>query len=379
MHRIFSYFVITLLCIHMIGAAAEIIVPAPPKINASSYLVMDFNSGDLLVSKNPDKRVEPASLTKIMTVYVAAHELASGTIHMDDKVHVSEKAWRMPGSRMFIEVNTDVTVSDLLHGIIIQSGNDASVALAEYIAGSEEVFAQIMNQYAKKLGMVNTHYVNATGLPHENHYTTAMDLARLARALISEFPDIYAIHSIKEFTYNDIKQPNRNSLLWRDEGVDGVKTGHTESAGYCLVASARRDDMRLISVVMGTSSENARINMTQTLLSYAFRFFETRKLYSANKVIQTGRIWKGDRESIGFGVDKDLYVTIPRGAYKQLEEKVQLHPTIIAPVNKGDIKGTLTVTMGDKQLINQPLIALQAAGEGSLIERLKDDVRLWFQ
>jgi len=379
MHRIFSFCVLAFLCFNTAGVTAAVIVPAPPKINASSYLVMDYNSGDMLVSNNPDKRVEPASLTKIMTVYVAAHELAAGTIHMDDKVHVSEKAWRMQGSRMFIEVNTDVTVSDLLHGIVIQSGNDASVALAEYIAGSEDVFAQIMNQYAKKLGMVNTHFVNATGLPHENHYTTAMDLARLTRALIQEFPDEYAIHSIKEFTYNNIKQPNRNSLLWRDEGVDGVKTGHTESAGFCLVASATRENMRLISVVMGTDSENARINTTQTLLSYAFRFFESRKLYSAEEVIKTGRIWKGDRETIDFGVNKDLYVTIPRGAYKQLDETVEIQPTIIAPVNKGDIKGTLKVTLDGKELIKQPLIALQSVAEGSLFERLMDDVKLLFE
>ena len=206
-----------------------------------------------------------------------------------------------------------------------------------------------------------------------------MDLALLTRALIREFPDEYAIHSIKEFTYNNIKQPNRNGLLWRDEGVDGVKTGHTESAGYCLVASAKRDDMRLISVVMGTDSENARINSTQTLLSYAFRFFETRKLYSADEVIQSGRVWKGDRESIGFGVNKDLYVTIPRGAYKQLDETVELQPTIIAPVNKGDIKGTLKVTLDGKELINQPLIALQSVAEGSLFEQLMDDVKLLFE
>lgn len=379
MHRIVLYNVIAFLCFSVAGTKAAVIVPAAPKINASSYLVMDFNSGDILVSKNPNKRVEPASLTKIMTVYVAAHELAAGTIHMDDKVHVSEKAWRMPGSRMFIEVNTDVTVSDLMHGIIVQSGNDASVALAEYIAGSEDAFTQIMNAYAKKLGMVNTHYANATGLPHENHYTTAMDLARLTRALIRQFPDEYKLHSIKKFTYNGITQPNRNGLLWRDEGVDGVKTGHTESAGYCLVASAKRDGMRLISVVMGTDSEEARISTTQTLLSYAFRFFETHKLYSANQVIQSGRIWKGDRETIGFGVNKDIYVTIPRGSYKQLDEKVQLQPTIIAPVNKGDVKGTLKVTLGGKQLVNKPLIALQSVAEGSLLDQLKDDVRLWFQ
>ena len=379
MRRILFSCTLLFLCCYMTGSGAAVIVPAPPKINASSYLVMDYNSGDMMVSEDPDKRLEPASLTKIMTVYVAAHELAAGTIHMNDKVHVSEKAWRMPGSRMFIKVNTDVTVSDLLHGILVQSGNDASVALAEYIAGSEDVFVQIMNQYAKKLGMVNTHYANATGLPHAGHYSTARDLAILTRAFISEFPNIYALNSIKKFTYNGITQDNRNTLLWRDEGVDGVKTGHTESAGYCLVASAKRDNMRLISVVMGTDSENARINTTQTLLSYAFRFFETRKLYSANQVIQSGKVWKGDRGRVALGIKKDLYVTIPRGAYKQLDAEVKLQPTIMAPVHKGEVKGTLDVVLDGKEIANRPLRALQSVGEGSLYERLRDEVELLFE
>lgn len=379
MQRILFFCTLLFLCCYVTGLKAAVIVPAAPKIKATSYLVMDYNSGDILVSKNPNKHVEPASLTKMMTVYVAAHELATGTIHMDDKVHVSEKAWRMPGSRMFIKVNTDVTVRDLLHGIVVDSGNDASVALAEYIGGSEDVFVQIMNQYAKKLGMANTHYANATGLPHVNHYSTAHDLAILARALIREFPKVYALNSIKTFTYNGITQHNRNTLLWRDDGVDGVKTGHTESAGYCLVASAKRNKMRLISVVMGTDSENARINTTQTLLSYAFRFFETRKLYSANQVIKSGKVWKGDRDSVALGIKKDLYVTIPRGAYKQLDAKIKLQPTIIAPVQKGAVKGTLNVALEGKAIANRPLIALQSVGEGSLYERLRDEVELLFE
>ena len=358
---------------------AVTLVPAPPRINASSYLVMDYHSGRLVVNENADKRVEPASLTKIMTVYIAAKELAAGNIHLDDKVHVSEKAWRMTGSRMFIEVNKQVTVEELLHGIIIQSGNDASVALAEYIAGDEDVFAQLMNQQAKRLGMINTNFVNSTGLPHAEHYTTANDLALLARSLIREYPEIYAMHSLKEFIYNGIKQTNRNSMLWRDESVDGIKTGHTESAGYCLVASATRGGMRLISVVMGTEGDNARINMTQVLLSYAFRFFETHKLYTANQVIQTGRIWKGDRESVDLGVNQDLYITIPKGTYKQLDASIELEPIIIAPVSVGEVKGTLKVKLEKQELVNQPLITLQSVGSGSVLGRFKDDVKLLFE
>ncbi|OGT82277.1 MAG: serine-type D-Ala-D-Ala carboxypeptidase [Gammaproteobacteria bacterium RIFCSPLOWO2_12_FULL_52_10] len=358
---------------------AVTLVPAPPRINASSYLVMDYHSGRLVVNENADKRVEPASLTKIMTVYIAAKELAAGNIHLDDKVHVSEKAWRMTGSRMFIEVNKQVTVEELLHGIIIQSGNDASVALAEYIAGDEDVFAQLMNQQAKLLGMINTNFVNSTGLPHAEHYTTANDLALLARSLIREYPEIYAMHSLKEFIYNGIKQTNRNSMLWRDESVDGIKTGHTESAGYCLVASATRGGMRLISVVMGTEGDNARINMTQVLLSYAFRFFETHKLYTANQVIQTGRIWKGDRESVDLGVNQDLYITIPKGTYKQLDASIELEPIIIAPVSVGEVKGTLKVKLEKQELVNQPLITLQSVGSGSVLGRFKDDVKLLFE
>ena len=371
--------ILILFSVYFSTAQAVVVVPAPPKIQSTSYLVMDFQSDDLVVSENVDMRVEPASLTKIMTVYVAAEELASGNIKLDDKVTVSEKAWRMEGSRMFIEVNKEVSVEDLLKGIIIQSGNDASVALAEYIAGTEEVFAQVMNQYAKKLGMVNTNFVNSTGLPDENHYTTAHDMAILAKALISRHPDIYVLHSIKEFTYNDIKQHNRNSLLWREDGVDGIKTGHTASAGYCLVASAMRDGMRLISVVMGTENENARIQSTQSLLSFAFRFFETHKLYSANEVIQSGKVWKGDSESVDLGVDKDLYITIPRGSYKQLVAAIDLEPTIIAPVEKGIVKGRLTVTLEDREIINQPLITLQSVGEGSFIDRIKDELKLFFE
>ena len=379
MHRLLLLFMSIVLFLSSTAVIALTLVPSPPRINASSYLVMDYNSGRLVVNENADKRVEPASLTKIMTVYIAAREIAAGNIKLDDKVHISEKAWRMTGSRMFIEVNEQVTVEELLHGIIIQSGNDASVAMAEHIAGDEDVFAQIMNQQAKTLGMVNTNFANSTGLPHPDHYTTAMDLTLLARALIRDYPEVYAMHSMKEFTFNGIKQTNRNNMLWRDESVDGIKTGHTESAGYCLVASARRGDMRLISVVMGANGENARINMTQALLSYAFRFFETHKLYAADQVIQTGRIWKGDRESVDLGVNQDLYITIPKGTYKQLDASIELEPDIRAPIDAGEVKGTLIVKLEGQELVKQSLITLQSVGPGGLLDRLTDDVILLFQ
>ncbi|MCG8325297.1 MAG: D-alanyl-D-alanine carboxypeptidase, partial [Thiotrichales bacterium] len=268
-----TFIIFTLLPLSLQAGAG--MIPAAPGLNATSYLLMDHHSGQVLVEKDIHKRLPPASLTKMMTVYVAASELAENHLSMSDIVVVSEKAWRMPGSRMFIEVNKKVSVEDLLKGIIVQSGNDASVALAEYISGSEEVFANQMNEHARRLGMTNTHYTNSTGLPDEQHYTTAYDLAILAQALIRDFPELYAWHAIKEFTYNKIKQNNRNNLLWRDNSVDGIKTGHTEAAGYCLVASALRDDMRLISVVMGAGGSESRIKASQSIINYGFRFYET--------------------------------------------------------------------------------------------------------
>lgn len=367
---------IFLLIIHSIGAMAAFIVPAAPKIKSTSYLVMDYDSRKFLVSENIDERVEPASLTKMMTAYVVADEIAKGDVHPDDMVQISEKAWRAEGSKMFIEVNSQVSVKDLLLGVVVQSGNDASIALAEHIAGSEEVFAQLMNQYAAKLGMTGTHYMNSTGLPHENHYTTARDLATLASALIRNFPDEYKLHSIKEFEYNSIHQLNRNRLLWRDESVDGVKTGHTQSAGYCLVASAKRGDMRLISVVMGTDSDKARTVYSQSLLNYAFRFFETHKLYGTGQSVARGRVWKGDSQTVDLGLASDLYVTVPRGAYKQLEASTELNKTIVAPIAVNDVEGNLEITLNDELIAKRPLIALQAVGEGSLFSRLKDEVMM---
>ena len=359
--------------------ADPLIVPAPPEIKATSYIVMDFNSDQILVEKNIDERLAPASLIKIMTVYVVCHELKSGKIRLDDRVVVSERAWRMQGSRMFIEVNKEVSVEDLLKGVIIQSGNDASVALAEHISGSEDVFASIMNNYANKLGMTGTNFMNSTGLPDEQNYTTARDLAILAKALIRDFPDIYGWHSIREFIFNGIKQHNRNRLLWSDSSVDGIKTGHTEEAGYCLVASAKREDMRLISVILGADGTNARTAASQSLLNYGYRFYETRKLYGANEIISTTKIWKGETDALDLGIDHDLYVTVARGQFKNLNTSVEVDPKITAPVMKGERRGTLKVSYSGKQLVTDSLVALQTVTEGNMFNRLKDDVRLLFQ
>lgn len=355
------------------------IVPASPKINASSYLVMDYNSGRMLVESNIDERVEPASLTKMMTSYIVSSELAAGNIEMTDMVLISERAWRMSGSRMFIEVDKRVSVENLLKGVIVQSGNDASMALAEHISGSEEVFASVMSQYAQDLGMTATHFVNSTGLPHEDHYTTARDMATLARALIRDHAEIYNWHSIKEFTFNDIKQHNRNQMLWRDETVDGIKTGHTESAGYCLVASAKRDNMRLISVVMGTEGVKARTRATQSLFNFSFRFFETHRLYKAGETITSSKIWKGDKETFSVGIIDDLYVTIPRSKYKQLDAAIELSPTIIAPINKADVLGNLKISLEGEELASRPLISLEGVALGSFISRIMDDIKLLFE
>lgn len=373
------FLLILFLYLSSVNLYADMIVPAAPKIKASSYLLMDFNSGEFLVEENSDEKLPPASLTKIMTIYVAATELKNGKISLEDDVLVSEKAWRTEGSRMFIEVGKQVKLNDLIHGVIIQSGNDASVALAEYISGTEGVFADLMNKHAERLGMKNTNFMNSTGLPDANHYTTAKDLAILARAMIKDFPEQYKLYSMKEFTYNNIKQHNRNKLLWRDRNVDGMKTGHTEEAGYCLVASALKDEMRLISVVMGTAGVNARAKASQALLNYGYRFFETHKLYSAGEMITAAKIWKADVDNLNLGVTKDIYVTIPRGQYDKLEPVVEFDKKIIAPISKDEQKGVLNVMLENKNIVSVPLLALEAVAEGSLVNRLKDEVHLLFE
>ncbi|MDO7597288.1 MAG: D-alanyl-D-alanine carboxypeptidase [Pseudomonadota bacterium] len=348
--------------------------PTAPNIAAKSYILQDFASGRVIAENNPDERLPPASITKLMTAYVVSHELASGNIKLDDDVLISEKAWRMVGSRSFIEVNTKVPVEALLRGMIIQSGNDAAVALAEHIAGSEETFAQMMNQYAQQLGMVDTNYRNSTGLPDPDHYTTARDIATLSAAIIQDYPDHYKWYAEKEYKYNDITQHNRNKLLWRDSSVDGLKTGHTEEAGYCLAASAARDDMRLISVVLGTRSDNARAQETQKLFNYGFRFFETHELYPALTKIADSKVWKGSEKLVQLGLAKPLSVTVPRGRYKELVASTNIQQPIIAPIATGAQLGEVEIRLGDELITKQNLVAITAVEQGSWWRRLIDSL-----
>lgn len=357
-------------------SAAPVSVPAAPSIAARGYILQDFQSGAVLAAVNADQRMEPASLTKLMAAYLIFDELRTGKIKMSDMVTISETAWRMEGSRTFAKVGSQVSVEDLLKGMIVQSGNDATVALAEHVAGTEPVFATMMNQRAKQLGMTGSHFVNSPGMPDPEHYTTARDLATLTRALIHDFPQYYKLYSMREFMFNGITQPNRNLLLGRDSTVDGVKTGHTKSAGFCLVSSALRDNMRLISVVLGATSENARANESQTLLNYGFRFYETHRLYAANKPLSTVRIWKGEAENLALGLNKDLYLTIPRGQYKSLAASMSVSPQITAPVVKGQVHGAVRVVLDGKEVARQPLVALQAVNEGGLWRRFVDWVLL---
>ncbi|HSN52814.1 MAG TPA: D-alanyl-D-alanine carboxypeptidase family protein [Woeseiaceae bacterium] len=373
---------VPVLCLLLAGSAVFAQarpIPAPPVIGATSYLMIDAKSGRELASLKPDTPIPPASLTKLMTTYVVFHAIEDGRITLEDEVTVSERAWRMQGSRMFIEVGERVSVKNLLLGHIVQSGNDASVALAEHVAGSEAVFAEMMNQYAQQLGMPSTHFVNATGWPDDDHYTTARDLAILAKALIEEFPEHYKFHAIKEFTWADITQPNRNRLLWRDDSVDGLKTGHTEAAGYCLVASAERDGMRVISVVAGTASDKARIDGSQALINYGFRFFETRLLYKASEEIARARVWKSANEYSPLGVMADLYITVPRGAYDSLESVLNMPAVIEAPVATGQPLGEIKVSLDDEVLLQEQLRALSDNPSGSLWQRAVDTVMLWLE
>jgi len=376
---IIKSFVALLLISFSMVATALAPVPSPPKLAAKSFLLVDFNSGIVLAEKNIDKKVEPASITKLMTAYVVYKEIESGRLSLDEEVTVSKKAWQKGGSKMFIEVGKKISVENLLKGMIIQSGNDATIALAEHIAGSESTFADYMNQYAQGLGMKDTNFVNATGWPNKKHVTTARDLATLAAAMIREFPERYKWYKEKEFTYNGIRQYNRNKLLWRDKSVDGIKTGHTESAGYCLVSSAQREDMRLISVVLGTKSEKSRSDVSQSLLSYGFRFYESSKLYSAGKSLNSTRVWQGAAESLNLGLNEDLFITIPRGQYKDLDAVMDVNTNIEAPVKKGQQLGLVTVKLDGKVLSSQPLVALHGVEKGSFIQRTKDQIIRLFQ
>ncbi|MDH5389291.1 MAG: D-alanyl-D-alanine carboxypeptidase [Gammaproteobacteria bacterium] len=370
-----NIFVLLLMVIsttYQLSVQASVPVPAPPQVAAKNYLLMDFNSGRVLAEKDADVQIEPASITKLMTSYVVYSEIESGRLSLDEQVLISEKAWRMGGSRMYLEVGSKVRVELLLKGLIIQSGNDASVALAEHIAGGEDAFVALMNQYAANLGMNSTYYKNSTGWPDAEHLTTARDISILANAFIRDFPERYKGYSEKVFTYNNIKQYNRNKLLWRDKSVDGLKTGHTDSAGYCLVSSALRSDMRLISVVLGTNSEDARASVSQSLLNYGFRFYETHKLYSAGESLNQSRVWQGDTDNVSLGLASDLHVTIPRGSYERMDALLNVDANITAPLKKGTPLGEVRIVLDDKELSNVPLVALQQVEKGNVFQVSKD-------
>jgi len=362
-----------------IPATASLPIPKAPSSGAKAFVVQDYDSGRVIAEQNPDEHYDPASITKLMTAYVIFNEMKSGHIQLTDMVTISEKAWRTPGSRMFVEVGKQVAVEDLLQGMIVQSGNDATVALAEYLAGSEETFAALMNKTAEEIGMKGSHFVNSTGLPEANHYMTARDIALLATHVIREHQEYYKWYSQKEFTFNDITQYNRNKLLWQDETVDGLKTGFTDAAGYCLVTSAKRDGMRLITVVLGTGSANARIDASQALLNYGFRFFETHKLYDAGTALATSRVWKGGVDSISLGLDHMLFVTIPRGQYESLDASMKIDNRIMAPLDAGTALGSVQVKLGDDVVAEQPLVSLQAVAEGSIWQRIIDEALLYFE
>ena len=359
-------------------------VPPPPTLDAKSWLLMDFTTGQVLAESNADARVEPASITKVMTAYIVSAELAKGKIKLDDGVFISENAWRSggastEGSTSFLALNSKVPLKDLLYGMIIQSGNDAAIALAEHVAGSEATFAELMNQYAAKLGMTGSHFTNASGLPDPNHYSTAHDIGLLARAVIHDYPEDYKIYAIKEFEWNGITQHNRNSLLWRDATVDGIKTGHTKDAGFCLTTSAKRGDQRLIAVVMGTPSEKQRADDNQSLLNYGFRFYETHKLYEAGKPLAQPELWKGAQNTIALGVADDVLSTVPRGRYNDLKASMEVPGRLVAPYAKGQQVGTLKVSLDGKPIVERPLVALADAPEAGFWGRMTDGVLLWWK
>jgi len=357
-------------------AAAQAIIPRPPEIAASSYVLMDAKTGHVILENNATEALPPASLTKIITAYIDVEEILSGNLRMEDEVHVSEKAWRMGGSKMFIGVDTRVSVADLLRGIIIQSGNDASVAIAEHIAGSEDAFADMMNQYAEALGLEQSFFGNSSGLDSDEYqnFMSARDLALLSRATVNNHPEHYPIYAEREFTYNDIKQPNRNTLLFRDRNVDGLKTGWTERAGYCLVTSAQRDGMRLIAVVMGTESENARVVETQKMLTYGFRYYETWKVNDPGQPLASVPIWSGVSDTLELGLEEGVHVTIQRGRGEDLQAAINVAEVMHAPVEAGQIMGTIDISLDGALVHSGEIIALHPVAPGSFVKRMTD----WF-
>jgi len=358
---------------------AALPLPPAPQLDARAWLLTDTDSGLPLAEKNADESVEPASLTKLMTAYLAFSAIKEGRLALDQTLPVSEKAWKAEGSRMFLDPRKPAKVEDLLKGMIVQSGNDACIVLAEAIAGSEEGFAAMMNAMARRLGMTGTHYLNSTGLPHPQHLTTARDLARLSSALIRTFPEFYKIYAMKEFAYSGIRQPNRNRLLFIDPSVDGVKTGHTDSAGYCLIASAKRDQRRLLSVVLGTHSDSARAMESQKLLNYGFQFFETVRLYPGNHAVSTMRLYKGDISEAKAGFLSDFYVTVPRGSGKRIQAQVISQQPLLAPLRRGQRIATLRLSVDGGHLADYPLVALENAAVAGLVGRTWDNVLLMFK
>jgi D-alanyl-D-alanine carboxypeptidase (penicillin-binding protein 5/6) len=359
-------------------------VQPPPAIESKGYILVDYSTGKVLAAKNEHTRLEPASLTKLMTAYTVYRALREGAVKLTDDVRVSENAWRTGGagsggSTTMLPINSSASLEVMLKGMIIQSGNDASIALAEHLAGSEEAFSDVMNQHAKELGMNDTHFINATGLPHPEHYTSAADIATLSRAIIAEFPDHYAWYAEKEYIFNGIRQGNRNLLLYRDPTVDGIKTGHTQSAGYCLAASAKRGDMRLISVVMAMANEEARAKASQELLNYGFRFYETRRLVEAGKPVAEARVWKGEAEKVALGIANDLWVTLPRGDADKVATQPDAPSDLEAPLTIAAPVGKLRVTLAGQPLAEAPLVPLANVAEGSLWRQAVDTVLLWFE
>ena len=355
-------------------------IPDPPSIDAKSYVLMDYASGEVLAERDGDARVEPASITKVLLTYVVYDEIKKGRIKWSDEVLISEKAWKQgidsSESRMFLNVGSRVKLEDLVHGIVIQSGNDASVAVAEHLAGSEGAFADLMNQYAQKLGMKNSHFTNAPGLPDAEHYSTAHDIAILGRALIRDFPEDYKVYAQRQFLYNGIKQDNRNMLLDMDKGADGIKTGHTSSAGYCLLSSIKRDNRRLIAAVMGTSGKTYRAQASLELMNWGFRFFENATLFGPANPLATVRVWKGAEPQLAVGAQA-VNLLLPRGAKDQLQFKTQVNEPVMAPVAANQVLGSVQISVDGKPLRKLPLVALKAIPEGSLFQRLSDQVRMW--
>lgn len=362
-------------------APAPVVIPDPPTLPVKSAILIEQSTGQVIAEQGADDRVEPASITKVMAAYVLFQELRAGRLKLDDQVRISENAWKggLGGSRMFVVANSQVAAKDLLLGMIVQSGNDATIALAEHLAGTEEAFVQQMNTYAQRIGMKNSHFTNAPGLPDPEHYSTARDIALLSRTIIAEFPEYYEWYSTPEFTFNGIRQYNRNALLRRDESVDGIKTGHTESAGFCLASSAKRGEMRLIAVVMGSKTEETRAQESQSLLNYGFRFYETHTLYAKGQVLAEPKVWKGEVDKLALGVAEDVLVVIPRGKYEALQARMNLPSLLIAPVEAGQSVGSVRVELDKKLLVERPLVAIAAAPEGGIWRRTVDGFWLWFE